>query len=177
MSKRWYVKVKDRYGWREVKPTWARGDFRSEARARGFARVLARRGKNSVARIRPQPLWRTWLTGDVHISRSAPRAHRRSWYQLRRKLARAARRSGYKWNINSGYRSRAEQQALWNAYLNGSGNLAARPGRSNHERGKAADVSVGGAPVGATARGRRALEAEGLHLPVGGESWHVEAKA
>lgn len=39
----------------------------------------------------------------------------------------------------SAYRSYAQQVIFWNAYLNG-GNLAARPGTSNHGWGKAADV-------------------------------------
>ena len=35
-----------------------------------------------------------------------------------------------------------EQQRLWNAYQNGTGNLAAYPGHSNHQNGVALDIDV-----------------------------------
>jgi hypothetical protein len=44
---------------------------------------------------------------------------------------------GVEVRIISGLRTYAEQVALWNAYQAGRGNLAARPGTSNHERGHA----------------------------------------
>ncbi len=39
--------------------------------------------------------------------------------------------------IESDWRSRAEQEVLDQKYLNGTGNLAAKPGASNHESGQA----------------------------------------
>ena len=77
--------------------------------------------------------------------------------------------TGGKYRIGSGFRSYASQAALYAKYLNGTGNLAARPGRSNHERGLAIDTSprVSGADQ-ALARSFR------LHFPVRGEPWHVE---
>lgn len=42
--------------------------------------------------------------------------------------------------LNSGFRSRAEQQRLYDLYKAGKGNLAAAPGSSNHEKGLAADI-------------------------------------
>ncbi|MFX4270788.1 peptidoglycan-binding protein [Propionibacteriaceae bacterium Y1685] len=44
----------------------------------------------------------------------------------------------------SAYRTYDQQVYLWNLYLAGKGNLAARPGTSNHGWGLAADISVGG---------------------------------
>lgn len=42
--------------------------------------------------------------------------------------------------IGQGYRTPAEQEAAWNAYQNGTGNLAARPGTSWHQKGLAIDA-------------------------------------
>jgi LAS superfamily LD-carboxypeptidase LdcB len=47
-------------------------------------------------------------------------------------------------SLNSGGRTYAEQQKLYNAYLQGRGNRAAKPGSSLHESGIAADF---GGPV------------------------------
>ncbi len=41
----------------------------------------------------------------------------------------------------SGYRKYADQVYFWNLYLSGRGNLAARPGRSNHGWGRAGDLA------------------------------------
>jgi hypothetical protein len=70
--------------------------------------------------------------------------------------------------IISGWRSRAQQAALYARYLSGSGNLAARPGTSKHERGLAVDW---GGDVGLYQRLARSL---GAHFPVSGERWHME---
>ena len=51
----------------------------------------------------------------------------------------AAARDGVRLEIRSAFRSRREQERLYAAYRNGTGNLAARPGTSNHERGQAID--------------------------------------
>jgi len=48
--------------------------------------------------------------------------------------------SPYRLGISSGFRSRDEQQRLYDAYLRGEGNLAAKPGSSNHESGFAIDI-------------------------------------
>jgi len=133
-----------------------------------------------MSRLRRPVNWRRWLTGDVHVGRSEPRQVRRDWKRLRNDLAHAARfasRGGprRKWRINSGYRSLDEQAALYAAYQAGTGNLAARPGTSRHNWGKAADVSASdGRPVGESPTCRAALRRFGLCLPVPGEKWHVE---
>ena len=43
---------------------------------------------------------------------------------------------------NSGYRSYAMQVYYWSLYTSGRGNLAARPGTSNHGWGRAADLAA-----------------------------------
>lgn len=74
--------------------------------------------------------------------------------------------------ITSGYRSRAKQQELYDAWRAGRGNPANRPGTSRHETGEAADlryVGAGSRPW-AHANARR----YGLLFPYSHEPWHVE---
>lgn len=49
--------------------------------------------------------------------------------------------------IESAFRSNEEQKYLYNLYLSGKGNLAARPGYSNHQGGISVDISTGGLGV------------------------------
>lgn len=79
--------------------------------------------------------------------------------------------------VRSGNRTYEEQAALYRAYLAGTGALAARPGTSNHEGGRAADCQLddrNGPNIGAVSAARVAMRTEGLCLPVPGEAWHVE---
>ena len=73
--------------------------------------------------------------------------------------------------IISGFRSRAQQQSLYDRYLSGNGNLAAPPGNSNHERGLAADLG----PRSLLPRAHALAGQFGLHWPVRGEDWHIQA--
>lgn len=75
--------------------------------------------------------------------------------------------------IVSGRRSYAEQQALWNAYLVG-GNLAARPGTSNHEKGLAADLRIVDASIG-WVEVHNIARTYGIMFPIPSEDWHAEA--
>ena len=84
---------------------------------------------------------------------------------LGNRLRRLAKATG-PLNFNSGFRTRAEQEAAYADYQAG-GTLAAKPGSSNHEFGAAADISF-------TPEQRAALGRFGLGLPVPGEDWHVE---
>jgi D-alanyl-D-alanine carboxypeptidase len=59
------------------------------------------------------------------------------------RMSTAARGDGISLWVTSGYRSRAEQRALYERYRKGLGPQAARPGRSNHQRGLALDLVVG----------------------------------
>lgn len=78
-----------------------------------------------------------------------------------------AKASGEPVQVNSAYRSNEEQAALYQAYLNGTGNLAAPPGQSNHNHGAAVDVNL-------TPRQRELAAQFGLGFPVAGEDWHME---
>jgi hypothetical protein len=81
-------------------------------------------------------------------------------------LLQLAKASGEPISFNSGFRTRAEQEAAYADYQAG-GALAAVPGTSNHEFGRAADVNL-------TDKQRELLSQFGLGLPVPGEDWHVE---
>lgn len=74
--------------------------------------------------------------------------------------------SGGRVTVVSGYRTRQEQAALYQKYLNGTGNLAAKPGHSAHEHGLAVDF---GGDLDLAAQ----LAAKyGLINSVPGEPWH-----
>ena len=72
---------------------------------------------------------------------------------------------GRPFHITSGYRSVERQAQLYQAYLAGRGNLAAKPGNSNHNFGLAIDGPHWG---------NRNPGAFGLVYRVRGEPWHVE---
>lgn len=94
--------------------------------------------------------------------------------ELLRRLDAVGRELGAKLDVISGHRSYEEQAKLYAAYQAGTGNLAARPGTSNHEHGGAADVYVNGVALADVPGAREIAARHGLHFPVGGESWHVE---
>lgn len=61
------------------------------------------------------------------------------------KMATAAKKAGVTITIASGFRTIARQEYFWNCYQTGAcngGNLAARPGTSNHGRGVALDLNT-----------------------------------
>jgi D-alanyl-D-alanine carboxypeptidase/Transglycosylase SLT domain len=80
--------------------------------------------------------------------------------------------------ISSGYRSPERQQQLWDQALAKYGdpeiadNWVARPGRSNHNHGVAADLSFENDEVRQWVHANAAKF--GLHFPMGHEPWHIE---
>jgi hypothetical protein len=85
-----------------------------------------------------------------------------------------ARDLGTPIEVISGWRTTHEQSELYQRYLAGTGNLAAVPGTSLHEAGRAADVYVDGVALADVPGAREAALAFGIHFPVGGEPWHAE---
>jgi hypothetical protein len=86
------------------------------------------------------------------------------------KMQKAADAAGVKLTINSGFRTMAEQQHLYGCYIHHScnnGNLAAKPGYSNHQSGRALDLSVSSWLVNNAAR-------FGFKRTVPSEAWHYE---
>ena len=73
--------------------------------------------------------------------------------------------------IYSGFRSHDRQKLLYEAWREGWGNKAARPGHSNHQSGRALDLYLGpGAFAWLEANARRF----GFKRTVKGEPWHWE---
>lgn len=94
------------------------------------------------------------------------------WANLQRMIA----ASPYKIGITSGFRTRAEQERLYRQ----KPHLAARPGRSNHEKGRAVDLNYFGS-VEAQRWALANAHRFGLRFPMGVkvkgkkyEPWHIE---
>ena len=86
-------------------------------------------------------------------------------------MATAAAEDGVELWIRSGFRSHDEQRMFYQAYREGWGNRAARPGHSNHQSGRALDLYLGpGAFAWLEANARRF----GFKRTVKGEPWHWE---
>ena len=105
-----------------------------------------------------------YVTGDVQGLKP----------DLLNKLAQLGKPMGGKGNVLSGFRARSEQEALYQKYLNGTGNLAAKPGTSNHEGGNAADAYINGKALRDDPKAAAIAKKLGLTFPVSSESWHVE---
>ena len=132
--------------------------------------------------------WQNWVYGDVYAGDIEKAEYRRAWYKTRENIALAARRryrqTGIKRKVYvlSGPRSYAEQKRLYDAYMNGTGNPANRPGTSTHEFGTGADVyvKVNGElkPVGSLTMMRRAFNYWKIKFPyLSREPWHGERYA
>jgi LAS superfamily LD-carboxypeptidase LdcB len=93
---------------------------------------------------------------------------------LLNRLAKIGEELGKEIDVKSGFRSREEQEVLYQKYLNGTGNLAAKPGTSNHESGNAADVNVDGTSLANVPGAKEIAAKHGIGFPVGGEPWHAE---
>lgn len=89
-----------------------------------------------------------------------------------RAMAHAAARDGIDLRIRSGFRSFEKQAALYRRYREGEGNLAARPGFSNHESGRALDIYITDDRVYPWLA--RHAATYGFHRTVPGEAWHWE---
>jgi LAS superfamily LD-carboxypeptidase LdcB len=89
-----------------------------------------------------------------------------------RAMAKAAHKAGISLSIRSGYRTHAKQKKLYKQYRHGEGNLAARPGFSQHENGRALDLVITQEKtyVWLIAHANQF----GFHRTVRGEPWHWE---
>lgn len=112
----------------------------------------------------PNADYKQWVvanSSDVNVDDLDP--------EFLKRLAALGQHYGKKVRLKSGYRSIEEQAELYKAYQNGTGNLAAEPGHSNHNFATAAD---------AMDWVRELPESEmlkfGLCKPVSTEDWHIE---
>lgn len=90
-------------------------------------------------------------------------------------MAQAAAADGVTIKVNSGFRTMAEQQYLYNCYINcncNNCNLAAKPGYSNHQSGHALDLNTASAGVynWLVSHG----DEYGFEATVPSEDWHWE---
>jgi hypothetical protein len=86
------------------------------------------------------------------------------------KMQKAADAAGVRLSLSSGFRTMDEQRYFYHCYTSGScnhGNLAARPGYSNHQSGSALDVSTSSWLAKNASR-------FGFVRTVSRESWHYE---
>ena len=92
-------------------------------------------------------------------------------------MQRAAAEDGVNITIVSGFRTQAQQQYLYNCYINkncNNGNLAARPGYSNHQSGLALDLNASSAGVYTWLSNNAGRF--GFRRTVPSENWHWEWK-
>jgi len=89
-----------------------------------------------------------------------------------RRMALAASHRGIHLWIVSGFRTMAQQRALYRAYRNGTGNLAAYPGYSNHQSGHALDLNTHSRGVASWLRVH--AHGYGFKRTVPSELWHWE---
>ena len=91
------------------------------------------------------------------------------------KMQKAAAKSGVHIYVVSGFRTMAEQKYLYNCYLTKScngGNLAARPGYSNHQSGHALDLNASSPGVYSWLANHGGKY--GFRRTVPSENWHWE---
>ena len=89
-----------------------------------------------------------------------------------RVMAKAARKKGVTLSIRSGFRSYDKQAKLYKKYRQGEGNLAAPPGFSNHDSGRALDIYITDHKAFDWLQAHGAQY--GFHRTVPGEAWHWE---
>ncbi|WP_324979157.1 M15 family metallopeptidase [Hyalangium sp.] len=106
--------------------------FASEERRRSMPPPS--RKKPAARKVDP-PRQLVRISGGEHLRRDAATAFEQMYSE--------ARGAGLWLWVISGHRSWKEQKYLYRLYRKGLGARAARPGRSNHQRGTAVDISVG----------------------------------
>lgn len=85
----------------------------------------------------------------------------------------AAAAAGVELKLESGFRTAEKQRELFREWRKGRGNKAARPGRSNHQSGRALDIAVLSVP-GALEWLESNAAAYGFKRTVKSEPWHWE---
>jgi LAS superfamily LD-carboxypeptidase LdcB len=88
-----------------------------------------------------------------------------------RSMERAAARAGIGLVIMSGFRTNEKQAELYEDWRTGGGNLAAKPGWSNHQSGRALDLILDRGVLEWLDRNARRF---GFRRPIRGEPWHWE---
>lgn len=84
------------------------------------------------------------LIGKINVVKIGSKLVEENTARAFLQMQQAAAKDGIKIFIRSGYRSNDEQTYFYNLYKQGRGNIAARPGYSNHQNGKALDLNTEG---------------------------------
>ncbi len=132
-------------------PTWPLADTR-------VSRIGYRNGRRHVFEV--VPLGPTAIEVEVRTARV---------FLDMRELAAS---DGVDLRLESGFRTVAQQRALFRAWRKGRGNRAAPPGRSNHQSGRALDIVT--STPGALAWLEANAAAFGFKQTVASEPWHWE---
>ncbi|RYZ43428.1 MAG: D-alanyl-D-alanine carboxypeptidase [Myxococcaceae bacterium] len=128
----------------------------------GFAQ-----GVKKVPKAKAQAPRMVRIHGGHRLHRDAAAAFER--------MTAAARESGQSLLVTSAWRSYQQQRYLWRLYRKGKGAKAARPGRSNHQRGLAVDLVVGGELESPTYEWLAGNACRfGFRRTVASEPWHWE---
>lgn len=122
-------------------------------------RVGYRKGRRQVIEV--VPLGPTAVEVEIRTARA--------FLEMRA----AAARDGVELRLESGFRTVEQQRELYRAWRSGQGNKAARPGKSNHQSGRALDIAVLSVP-GALAWLEDNAASFGFKRTVPSEPWHWE---
>lgn len=128
-----------------------------------------------VTRWRRKLLIRDWLYGDIVPIRKVPKPYRDDYERMLYAAAEAARAVGRRFEVSESFRTYAEQLHFWLKYQNGQGPIAAKPGSSLHEKGRALDFpdTIGKPGLRDDKAARAALEIRGFKFDVASEGWHA----
>lgn len=112
--------------------------------------------------------------GSIDLVRIDGKPVARSTADAYERMRQAARRDGVRLRVVSGFRTQAEQEVLYRRYRQGRGNLAAKPGFSNHQNGKALDLNT--RDSGVLRWLNRNASRFGFRRTVPSEPWHWEVR-
>ncbi len=134
----------------------------------GLVRWWSERERQATGYVKGKPIVITVVSIDGKpVEVDTARAYRR--------MREAAARDGVTIKVVSGFRTMAEQEYLYGCYQRGdcnNGNLAAKPGHSNHQSGHALDLNARDPAVGAWLRAH--AREYSFRNTVASEPWHWE---
>jgi LAS superfamily LD-carboxypeptidase LdcB len=128
---------------------------------------------------RPRPLRVDgYVKGEkatIHVLPVAPGKYMRADAAIAfLRMVAAALLAGVVLTVNSAFRLMAEQEELYLRHREGTGNLAAKPGFSNHQGGIAVDIETGGTNTPVYLWLARNAHRFGFVRTVPSEPWHWE---
>lgn len=107
-----------------------------------LACVLLLLALSAVASARTATGWSKGRKKQITLVRVAGAELEAKTAKAFRKMAAAAAKQGIQLAIRSGFRSHDEQKQLYARFRRGWGHMAAKPGFSNHQSGRAVDIDI-----------------------------------